>query len=152
MTRYLRFRPVPRRITFVRMTVLRAFDSQGRNCRIEHHMTQVSLEEVDRALATAPHQVLIFGMDPEAHRPLTASSLVRSCDYDRHEGQISRMVQTSYGRGRCRVFAVWGGKGLCVFLHGVGGVYGTCMPNKEHSATRTLTAAFTHGCIHIRHT
>jgi len=113
MTRYLRFRPVPRRITFVRMTVLRAFDSQGRNCRIEHHMTQVSLEEVDRALATAPHQVLIFGMDPEAHRPLTASSLVRSCDYDRHEGQISRMVQTSYGRARCRVFAVWG---CCLLL------------------------------------
>ena len=118
ITRYIRLRPAPRRISFVRITVLRAFDSHGRNCRIEHHSTQVSLEELDRVLATAPHQVLILGMDPEAHRPLTASSLVRSYDYDRHEGQISRMVQTSSGRARCGVFAAWGGRGCLCSLTG----------------------------------
>jgi len=105
ISRYLRIRPVPRRISFVRLTVLRSFDALGRNCRIEHHMTQVSIEEMDKVLATAPDQVLIFGMDLEAHRPLTASSLVQSCDYDRQEGQISRMAQTDCGRARLRELA-----------------------------------------------
>jgi len=97
MVRYIRFRVKARAVVFVRLCVLRTFDVQGRLARIEHIFTPISGEKMDEILMETPDKVCIFRMKEEDGIPVTANSLIQSHEYDRHEGQISRMVQTETG-------------------------------------------------------
>ena len=84
----------------MRLCVLRSFDVRGRVTRIEHIMTPISIEKMDEVLLQTPDEVCIFSMKEEESIPLTASSLIQSNEYDRHEGQISQMVKTESGMRR----------------------------------------------------